>query len=521
MSTLFRLLCLIAIFYVKYTTALDSLTVYTNGTTLIIDDEYISATLDCSLWRLPTNGFDLLESSDLQLYASNYKPSTLRFGGTSCDALCYQFNDKNTENIKDKPINNCNNYMNKTEFITLNNWVNDIGFELVFGLNSLIRTKNGAWNSSNAQQLFDYIYNKNGNNDITNIHFELGNEPDIYEKKYNYAPPNGTQLYNDFMTLSNVLSTYDKRNQSKIYGIDVTTGTDGDNGFYLYEEFVSNFNSNKPIPKFEAFTFHHYYGVNLSYNDFINVTLMDTMIDIAQKFYNTKMRYNVTKNIPLWIGESGTDASPNPKYTNNSFYDETYMGNFLWLDEIGVASSIGINKIVRHAIWDHILGLTSDNNYNNTDLTNINDVVIHPDYYATILFKQLLGYGVLKVENNLQKGRTLRVYGFCSKKNYVLLMIINVRNEIANLNITFHDYKQVSNREEYHLTYDGELLNSNYIKINNQTMSDKYTSTPVFTPLIVSNKEFIQIQPYSFAYVVYDGLTITACKKAAEIKKTE
>ena len=88
----------------------------------------------------------------------------------------------------------------------------------------------------------------------------------------------------------------------------------------------------------------------MSYNDFLNVSLMDTMIDIGQNFYNTKMQYNETKDIPLWIGESGTDASPQPKYTNNSFYDETFLGNFVWLDSIGVASSIGINKIIRHAV---------------------------------------------------------------------------------------------------------------------------------------------------------------------------
>ena len=163
--------------------------------------------------------------------------------------------------------------------------------------------------------------------------------------------------------------------------------------------------------------------------------------------------------------------------------------------------------------------MTSDNNYNNTDLTNLNDIIIHPDYYTTVLFKQLLGYGALKVENNLQKGRTLRVYGFCSKNNNVLLMIINTRNEKAQLNVTFHDYKQVKNREEYHLTHDGDILNSNYIKINNQTMPDKYTSFPIFTPVIVSNDNFIQIEPYSFAYVIYDGLTIDPCKKAKTKQK--
>ena len=68
---------------------IDSFIVYTNETTITFDEKYVSATLDCSLWTLPTNGFDLLESSSLQLYAGNYKPSTLRFGGVFIECDCF------------------------------------------------------------------------------------------------------------------------------------------------------------------------------------------------------------------------------------------------------------------------------------------------------------------------------------------------------------------------------------------------------------------------------------------------
>ena len=234
--------------------------------------------------------------------------------------------------------------MNKTELNALSRFANDIDFDLIFGLNSLQRYDNGSWNASNAEKLFDYIYNENGDDDIINIGFELGNEPDIYVKKYNYNPPNGTQLYKDFKKLSNILSTYDKTNNFSIYGIDVTTGTDGDGGYNIYKEFIDNFHSNGIIPNFNAFTFHHYYGVNMTYNDFINVSVMDSLITIGLNFYNTKQQYPETKDIPIYIGEAGTDASPQPKVTNNSFYDETFMGALLWMDTIGVASSIGINR---------------------------------------------------------------------------------------------------------------------------------------------------------------------------------
>ena len=186
------------------------------------------------------------------------------------------------------------------------------------------------------------------------------------------------------------------------------------------------------------------------------------------------------------------------------------------LDTIGVASSVGINRIIRHAIWDHILGLTSDNNYNGqTNTTNLTDIIIHPDYYTTTIFKQLLGYGILQISNNLSKGRTLRTYGFCSKTNEVLLMIINVQNEYANLNVTFSDHQlSPSNiRYEYHfLPYNGSnILNSNYVTLNGKIMPDHYTSYPNYNPLTMPNAQPITIAPYGITYVIFKNVNIEAC----------
>ena len=136
--------------------------------------------------------------------------------------------------------------------------INKIGFGLIFGLNSLMRYSNGSWNSTNAQTLFEYYY-KNYNETNINIHWELGNEPDIYPKQFNYSIPNGTELYKDFTKLSEIVSKYDTDNKFQLHGCDVTTGTDGLNGLYLFEDFVSSFNTNGPIKNFNTFTFHHQY----------------------------------------------------------------------------------------------------------------------------------------------------------------------------------------------------------------------------------------------------------------------
>eukprot|EP01084_Bolivina_argentea_P202338 345734_1 len=175
----------------------DSLIVYTNATTFKIDKDFLSADLDASLWNHYENGYPLLESSSLKLYATYFQPSLLRFSGTSADALCYTMKQTDNKlsytNNNNKGFNNCQKYMNQSEFDSLLHFANDTGFSdgIIFGLNALQRYDNGSWNSTNAEILLDYYY-KNYYRKY-DMNYEMGNEPDIWQEKYNYPNPNGTQ----------------------------------------------------------------------------------------------------------------------------------------------------------------------------------------------------------------------------------------------------------------------------------------------------------------------------------------
>ena len=94
-SGVYELLVVFLYFILMVNGAVEHVTVYTNATTLTIDEYYISATLDASLWWQNDDGFELLTSDDLQLYAKNYAPSYLRFGGTAGDMTCYDFPSSN------------------------------------------------------------------------------------------------------------------------------------------------------------------------------------------------------------------------------------------------------------------------------------------------------------------------------------------------------------------------------------------------------------------------------------------
>ncbi|MEQ2182356.1 hypothetical protein GOODEAATRI_021492, partial [Goodea atripinnis] len=79
------------------------------------------------------------------------------------------------------------------------------GLDLIFGLNALLRTSDNSWNSSNARSLLQYCQSKQ-----YNMSWELGNEPNSYEKKAGIRV-DGHQLGVDFTHLRKMLS------ESKLY----------------------------------------------------------------------------------------------------------------------------------------------------------------------------------------------------------------------------------------------------------------------------------------------------------------
>ncbi|MEQ2273076.1 hypothetical protein XENORESO_021341, partial [Xenotaenia resolanae] len=89
------------------------------------------------------------------------------------------------------------------------------GLDLIFGLNALLRTSDNSWNSSNARSLLQYCQSKQ-----YNMSWELGNEPNSYEKKAAIRV-DGHQLGVDFTHLRKMLSEFKLYRDSGLYGPDV------------------------------------------------------------------------------------------------------------------------------------------------------------------------------------------------------------------------------------------------------------------------------------------------------------
>ena len=166
---------------------------------VVVSDQFLSVTLDAggihNHWRMIN-----LTSPRILNLAKRLSPASLRVGGTSQDFVIFSPNGvvkswKTFTQLASSPIKKCSknnmkpclikvhchsckgngirNYtMTGADWDLVNNFVLNVGWELIFGLNVFLvkdwRLK--TWDSSNARELIQYTLNKG-----YKVAWELGN----------------------------------------------------------------------------------------------------------------------------------------------------------------------------------------------------------------------------------------------------------------------------------------------------------------------------------------------------------
>ncbi|VDI33358.1 Hypothetical predicted protein [Mytilus galloprovincialis] len=188
-----------------------------------IPDRFLSVTLDTS--TIQANWATLnLSSPKVHLLAKALSPCYLRVGGSSADYL--QFNQSSESGrypkvskefmLTDHINNKLTNFtMIPRQWDELNHFVEEVGWDLIFDLNSLLR-QNGQWSPANAKQLMDYTTQKG----YKIAGWELGNEPDVYKDVgINIT---GSQRAKDYNILHSLLNHYPQWRDSVVIGPSVT-----------------------------------------------------------------------------------------------------------------------------------------------------------------------------------------------------------------------------------------------------------------------------------------------------------
>ncbi len=230
------------------------------------DSRFLSLGIDVNLVRNRWQTFDF-HSTRLRTLAKGLSPSYLRLSGTDADRLIYKPDDNDiypTERqeampVKQKlrqrgvpqyPFPTTNFSMTTKDWDNINQFAQDVGWRIIFGLNAQLRFGD-HWAIENAIQLLTYSSAKGY---LESLDFELGNEPDLYPVGKGFRLVTPKQLARDYTTLKKLLTSelMSKTAVSpKLLGPAVADFNGGN-----YMKFFLNYLENDVVA---ATTFHQYY----------------------------------------------------------------------------------------------------------------------------------------------------------------------------------------------------------------------------------------------------------------------
>ncbi|XP_019381427.1 PREDICTED: heparanase [Gavialis gangeticus] len=488
---------------------------------------FLSLTLDASLAAAPQY-IALLGNRKLRTLAKGLSPGFLRFGGTKTDFLIFDpTKDSTLEErelwelqgnqdicgvsstpfaleeqlliqwpVQEKLIFE-EQYWKKHNTTTITrstldilyNFANCSEFQLVFGLNALLRKGNSQWDSSNAQLLLDYCASQK-----YNMSWELGNEPNSFRKKSGMYI-DGFQLGQDFVHLRHLLSNYSFYRNSKLYGPDV--GQPRKNTQKLLRSFLKS--GGKVI---DSVTWHHYYvnGRTATRKDFLSPEVLDTFITAINNVFQI-----VDGTVPgkkVWLGEtSSAYGGGAPRLSN------TYVAGFMWLDKLGLSAKLGIDVVMRQVFFGAGTYHLVDQNFEPL-----------PDYWLSLLYKKLVGTKVLHVGLKGADQKKLRVYLHCTNNHHpkykegdVTLFVLNLYNVTKRLQLPYY----LSNKhiDEYLLLPHGkDNIFSRSIQLNGHVLrmvDDKTLPTLNEKPL--SPGSMLSLPAFSYGFYVIKNAKATAC----------
>jgi heparanase 1 len=437
-----------------------------------VDPQFLSVTIDAGQIRSNWSGIALRARRIINMAFALY-PCMLRVGGTSADFMIF---NRTTEHQLHSGFEETNYTMTTGQWDEVNQFVEVVGWEFVFGLNGLLRS-NGVWDSSNAALLMSYSNSKG-----YKVQWELGNEPDLWAT--HVSPQDHAK---DFMVLQELV-TREKPLESQIVGPDVASST----GYFaqLIETLPQGF--------FSATTYHQYYGNGHTGTlpEFYDIDKLDSFIHEAVFFQSATELLQPQASV--WLGETSSLYDGGTPHLSDS-----YVAGFMWLDKLGVAAAVGHKRVFRQAF---IGGFCSLLDRNQDPL---------PDYWLSVLYKRLVGTKVIFVKGSLEHGRQLRVYAHCAKSPYpagsVVLLLLNLNFSAVSADLLNSELVS-SERDVFWLSPPAGNLTSTSVQLNGLTLKlvdDR--DLPELEPEEQPASPSLSLPAISFGFIVFKDANVKAC----------
>ena len=425
----------------------------------------------------------------LRALAAELAPAFLRIGGSDADRVLYDMSD---DPIAEEDLPEGFEFVLTAEQVDgIFEFSDAFGFDVMFTLSAGPGARNeaGAWTPEMARDLLEHVTA----NDYEVTLWELGNEwdrfpiilglpvtPEIAATEFAAARSLLEEFYDDFM-LGGTSSAY----WPSIGEL-----------FPFYGPFMELGGG----ASLDVVTWHFYptqseRGGVLRTDPWEQGILLDPeQLDVALTWADDVISYRDehAPTLPVWLGESG-----HAQFGGQPGASDAFEGTFWWLDQLGALATRDIQVSVRQTLSGSNYGL-------------IDDVTLdpRPDYWASVLWRRLMGQRVLGVERT-EVSDLVRLYAHCSfeRPGAVTILAINldaensVRLDVAAL--------PNGNKEVYVLTSD--TLDSTELMLNGTVLRDADGVLPALEPELVGEGP-VDVPARAMAFAVYPEADVAACR---------
>jgi len=469
-----------------------------------LTSEYVSVNIDTASIA---HGFDFSDPV-LGNLVQQLAPVMLRIGGSAANGLQWS-------GQPGMPCGCCNSHNNvvlSTDcFDTIYNFLNKTGSRLLMDF-AATRGTNGAWNPADANGLMSYVAKK-GYGGVIGA-WQIGNEnPDI---------TNGNQMGIDFLALQALAKSYGLPD-AIIGPSSIGTPMDWFLGFWK-----------ATFGKLSMFSVHIYAGTDcrdLTGEVFISRKTYTGFLNHVRNLYKQRNQY-MAQSTGVLIEETASQSLGGCINMSDRFID-----GFYWMTVIGFPGENGLTQINRQDVagWS-FLGLQSHYTLAGPPgwVKGSAELTPHPDWYSTILWKQLMGNSVLNftwtgtadVESNLT------MHAWCtptkvSKPGSVTISYVVGWSNAVTLNVPTlsslmprTEYILTSSAAEYHSPqYSMDALPptlfNDAIFLNGVRMTVDATGRLPQYPIqgkTVNTADAPLLPAYSYGFIVFPEAGVAACK---------
>ena len=377
----------------------------------------------------------------------------------------------------------------------------------------------GPWNpNGNASQTLDYLNGKYASSNL-DLLWSIGNEPDLWP----IHNVNVTQLGADTKILKTLLANYNLG--TDVYGASFA----GPNANSAKEYFIASKGN------LQGLTVHDYpLARNCNIPSYLNPSPTLGMGKELQAISQLKSQYADADVILTLEETAGSYGGGCENITDR------YASGFYWLHALNVVGASGFDRVHRQDIagWSFTGGMS---HYQLAGppgwVSGGNLLTPHPDWFSTILWKQIMGTNVLNTTVTGSDTSDFIAHMWCTANTPGVVTLswlnfggndialtVNGVNTVPRIEYTltsspssYHDFIKRSYTSSWitnmdppaSLQQDTIFLNGGLLTVNSQGILPQY---PIPGKTVTDPSQALAAPPYSYGFITFSGTTnINAC----------